>query len=153
MNAVPIDAMNATAPVIQVIARLPRHDAIQNFPQRWTTIKAMNSSTLHRCVLLTKWPTSEPCHHAGLPRRARRPSQHDDERSDRGDTEDVDPGGDVDRLLVGEQLIGGKLASARRRTQPVQLRGDCSGTGAGVGARSALTCAASHAGRAAAMPR
>ena len=42
------DAANAITPVIQVIARRPRQAAIQNLPQRWITMKAMNSSTLHR---------------------------------------------------------------------------------------------------------
>ncbi len=43
-------------PVIQVRARRPRQAAIQNLPHRWITRKAMNSSTLHRCMLLKKWP-------------------------------------------------------------------------------------------------
>ena len=47
----------ATTPVIQVMARLPRQAAIQNLPQRWITSSAMNSSMLHRCRLLKKWPT------------------------------------------------------------------------------------------------
>ena len=51
-----IEARKATTPVIQVIARRPRQAAIQNFPHRWITSSAMNSSTLHRCVLLKKWP-------------------------------------------------------------------------------------------------
>ena len=51
------ETTNATTPVIQVRARLPRQAAIQNLPHRWMTSRAMNSSTLHRCRLLKKWPT------------------------------------------------------------------------------------------------
>ena len=51
------EATKATTPVIQVQARLPRQAAIQNLPHKWMTRKAMNSSTLHRCRLLKKWPS------------------------------------------------------------------------------------------------
>ena len=51
------EATKATTPVIQVQARFPRQAAIQNLPQRWMTSSAMNSSTLHRCRLLKKWPS------------------------------------------------------------------------------------------------
>ena len=61
------EAMKATTPVIQVIARRPRQAAIQNFPHRWMTRKAMNSSTLHRCRLLKKWPTGLVCHQSTPP--------------------------------------------------------------------------------------
>ena len=61
------EAMKATTPVIQVIARRPRQAAIQNFPHRWMTRKAMNSSTLHRCRLLKKWPTGFVCHQSTPP--------------------------------------------------------------------------------------
>jgi hypothetical protein len=50
------EARNATTPVIQVIVRRPRQAAIQNLAHRWMTSSAMNSSTLHRCRLLKKWP-------------------------------------------------------------------------------------------------
>jgi hypothetical protein len=46
------EATNATTPVIQVQARLPRQAAIQNLPHKWMTSRAMNSSTLHRWRLL-----------------------------------------------------------------------------------------------------
>ena len=62
-----IEARKAITPVIQVIARRPRHAAIQNFPQRWMTSRAMNSSTLHRCRLLKKWPTGLVCHQSVPP--------------------------------------------------------------------------------------
>ena len=65
MKAVAIETRNAIAPVIQVSARRPRQAAMKNFPHRWTTMKKKNSSVLHRCVLLTKWPSEEVCHHAG----------------------------------------------------------------------------------------
>ena len=48
------EATNATTPVIQVSARRPRQAAIQNFPHKWITMNAMNSSTDHRCMLLKK---------------------------------------------------------------------------------------------------
>ena len=65
MNAAPIETRNETAPVIQVIARRPRHAAMKNLPQRWTTMKKKNSSVLQRWRLLTKCPTDEVCHHDG----------------------------------------------------------------------------------------
>ncbi len=61
------EARNATTPVIQVIARRPRQAAIQNLPHRWMTMKAMNSSTLHKCRLLKKWPTGLVCHQSVPP--------------------------------------------------------------------------------------
>ena len=67
MNAVPMEPTNATAPVIQVSARRPRHAAIANLPHRWITMQAKKSSTLHRCSELTKWPRDEVCHHAAPP--------------------------------------------------------------------------------------
>ena len=67
------DARKATTPVTQVIARRPRQAAIQNLPQRWMTMKAMNSSTLHRCKLLKKWPTGFVCHQSGPPRAMAKP--------------------------------------------------------------------------------
>ena len=67
MNAVPIEPRNATTPVIQVSARRPRQAAMQNFPHRWMTMKAKNSSTLHRCSEFTKWPTDDVCHQAAPP--------------------------------------------------------------------------------------
>ena len=60
------DATKATTPVIQVIARRPQA-AIQNFPHKWMTKNAMNSSTLHRCKLLKKWPTGLVCHQSVPP--------------------------------------------------------------------------------------
>ena len=105
MNAVPIEPRNATTPVIQVSARLPRQAAIQNLPQRWITMKAKNSSTLHRCRELTKWPTPEVCHHAAPPMRQHAArGEDDDERRQREHAEDVDPRADVDRLPVGQRL-------------------------------------------------
>ena len=53
MKAVPIEVKKATAPVIQVIARLPRHAAIQNFPQRWMTMAKKKICTDQKCRLLT----------------------------------------------------------------------------------------------------
>ncbi len=61
------EAANAMTPVIQVAARRPRQAAIQNFPHRWMTSSAMNSSTLHRCRLLKKWPTGLVCHQSTPP--------------------------------------------------------------------------------------
>ena len=61
------EATKATTPVIQVIARRPRQAAIQNLPHRWMTRKAMNSSTLHRCRLLKKWPIGLVCHQSVPP--------------------------------------------------------------------------------------
>ena len=52
VNAAPTEVMNATAPVIQVRARLPRQAAMKNLPHRWMTMNAMNSSTDHMCRLL-----------------------------------------------------------------------------------------------------
>jgi len=60
-----MEATNATAPVTQVIWRLPRQAAIQNLPQRWMTMKKKNSSVLHRCRLLANSPTLEVCHQVG----------------------------------------------------------------------------------------
>ncbi len=51
------EARNATTPVTQVQARLPRQAAIQNLPHKWMTSRAMNSSTLQRWRLLKKWPS------------------------------------------------------------------------------------------------
>ena len=61
------EATKATTPVIQVRARRPRQAAIQNLPHRWMTSSAMNSSTLHRCRLLKKWPTGLVCHQSVPP--------------------------------------------------------------------------------------
>jgi hypothetical protein len=49
------------------MARRPRHAAIQNLPHKWMTMNAINSSTLHRCRLLKKWPTTLRCHQSGPP--------------------------------------------------------------------------------------
>jgi len=68
-----IEARKATTPVTQVIARRPRQAAIQNLPHRWMTISAMNSSTLHRCRLLKKWPTALVCHQSGPPSASANP--------------------------------------------------------------------------------
>ena len=38
---------------------------MKNFPHRWMTMKKKKSSTLHRCIELTKRPTRERCHHVG----------------------------------------------------------------------------------------
>src|SRR5215472_2707829 len=67
------DAANATTPVIHVAARRPRQAAIQNFPHKWITISAMNSSTLHRCKLLKKCPTGLVCHQSTPPRASANP--------------------------------------------------------------------------------
>ncbi len=37
---------------------------MKNFPHKCTTMQKKNSSTLHRCVEFTKWPTEEACHQA-----------------------------------------------------------------------------------------
>jgi hypothetical protein len=68
--------MNATTPVIQVQARLPRQAAIQNLPHRWMTSRAMNSSMLHRCRLLKKWPHELYRHQSGPPRASAKPDAH-----------------------------------------------------------------------------
>ncbi len=68
-----IAARNATTPVIHVARRLPRQAAIQNFPHRWMTRNAMKSSTLHRCMLLKKWPTGFVCHQSGPPMAMSKP--------------------------------------------------------------------------------
>ena len=73
MNASTIENTNATTPVIQVSARRPRQAAIQNLPHKWITRNAMNSSTLHRCRLLKKWPTGLVCHQSGPPRAMANP--------------------------------------------------------------------------------
>ncbi len=73
VNAVTIEAPNAITPVIQVIARRPRQAAIQNFPHRWMTSSAMNSSTDHRCTLLKKCPTGFVCHQSDPPRARPKP--------------------------------------------------------------------------------
>lgn len=73
MNAVSTEPKKQTGPVTQVSARLPRHAAIQDFPDRWMTMKAMHSSTLHMCALLTQCPTPEPCHHCGPSSASRLP--------------------------------------------------------------------------------
>ena len=79
MNAVPIEATNATTPVTQVSARLPRQAAIQNLPHRWITMNAKNSSTLHRCSEFTKCPSDETCHQAAPPTASTAAGdQHDD---------------------------------------------------------------------------
>ena len=65
-RAATTEATKATTPVIQVAVRRPRQAAIQNFPHRWMTSSAMNSSTLHRCGLL-KWPTGFVCHQSVPP--------------------------------------------------------------------------------------
>ena len=52
-------------PVIQVNTRPPRQAAIQNLPHRWITMVMKNSSTLHRCTLLTKCPSPETWYHCG----------------------------------------------------------------------------------------
>jgi hypothetical protein len=52
-----MEPTNATAPVIQVSARFPRHAAMKNLPHKWMTMHAKNSSTLHRCIELKKCPT------------------------------------------------------------------------------------------------
>ena len=62
-----IEHTNATTPVTQVMARRPRQAAIQNFPHRWMTKKAMKASTLHRWRLLKKCPTELVCHQSGPP--------------------------------------------------------------------------------------
>ena len=59
--------------MIQVIARRPRHAAIQNLPHRWMTMNAMNSSTLHRCRLLKKCPTGLVCHQSEPPSASANP--------------------------------------------------------------------------------
>ena len=49
-----------TAPVgAEVMARLPRQAAIQNFPQRWITINTKNSCTLQKCRLFKNLPLFE----------------------------------------------------------------------------------------------
>ena len=68
MNAVPIEATNATTPVIQVSARRPRQAAMKNFPHRCMTMTAKKISVLHRCSELTEWPVPELCHQVGPPR-------------------------------------------------------------------------------------
>jgi hypothetical protein len=62
-----IATRNVTAPVIHTRARPPRHAAIQYLPHKWMTMKKKNSSTLHRCVLLKKWPTELVCHQSVPP--------------------------------------------------------------------------------------
>jgi hypothetical protein len=36
-------------------------------------MKAKNSSTLHRCIELKKWPTDEVCHHVAPPSTSTNP--------------------------------------------------------------------------------
>ena len=105
MNAVPIEPTNATTPVIQVSARRPRQAAMKNFPHRCTTMTAKKISVLHRCSELTKWPVPERVPPGGSA-QGQQPArdQHDHEGGEGEHPEDVDPGGDVDRLAVREGL-------------------------------------------------
>lgn len=73
VNAVAREARKATTPVIHVMARRPRQAAIQNFPQRCTTMKIMNSCTLQKCTLLVKWPSDEVWYQAGPAKERTRP--------------------------------------------------------------------------------
>ena len=41
---------------------------MKNLPQRWITIVAKKSSTLHRCTEFTKWPNVLACHQVTPPR-------------------------------------------------------------------------------------
>src|SRR5665647_351053 len=52
-------------PVIQVLAREPRHAAIQNLPARWTTMNRKKSWTDQKCRLLTNRPVLEVWDHDG----------------------------------------------------------------------------------------
>ncbi len=121
MKAVPTEATNATAPVTQVSARRPRQAAMKNLPHRWITMKNMNSSTLHRCRLLTKCPVAEKCHHDG-PLSARRPPEISTTSSaDKVSTpntyiHDATYAG----WLSGSILSGGNAVSQRFRSRPVQ---------------------------------
>ena len=73
MNAVPIEARKATAPVIQVITRRPRQAAIQNLPHRWTTMNTKNSWTLQKCMLLVNRPSDDVWYQAGPVNASTRP--------------------------------------------------------------------------------
>ncbi len=73
MKAVPIEEKKARAPVIQVMARRPRHAAIQNLPHRCTTIDSMNSCTDQKCTLLTKCPVDDVWYQAGPSKLSTRP--------------------------------------------------------------------------------
>src|SRR5262245_59976545 len=65
VNAVAMEPRNASAPVTQVIVRRPRQAAMKNLPHRWMTMAKKNSSTLHRCRLLTKRPVDDVWYHCG----------------------------------------------------------------------------------------
>src|ERR1035437_154402 len=67
VNDVPIEIPKSMMPLIHVRARLPRQAAIQNLPQRWTTMNPKHISTLHRCTGLKKRPSEETCHQAEPP--------------------------------------------------------------------------------------
>ncbi len=71
VKAAPIEVRNVTTPVIQVMARPPRHAAMKYLPHRCTTMAKKKISTLQRCSEFTKSPTEEECHHWG-PRIASR---------------------------------------------------------------------------------
>ncbi len=75
MKAVGIESRKQIAPVTQVSARRPRQAAMKNLPHRCTTMKKKKSSVLQRCMLLKKWPTLEPCHHAGPARASTAPEK------------------------------------------------------------------------------
>ena len=68
---------------------------------------AKNSSTLHRCTELTKWPTLEVCHHVDAADGEHEARDETTTRRQGQHAEDVDPRGDIGRLPVGQPLTLG----------------------------------------------
>ena len=100
----------------------PRQDAMKNLPHRWMTMVAKNGSTLHRCTELTKCPSVlrvPPRHAAQCQHEARDDDDH--EAGKAGDAEDVDPGGDIDRLPIGSHWPLGTRPSTHRVRAAVQV--------------------------------
>src|SRR5579871_4095769 len=75
VNAVATETTNAITPDTHVSRLLPRHAAMKNLAHRCTTIEKKNSSTLHRCTLLTKCPSLEPWYHCGPSRASTDPER------------------------------------------------------------------------------
>ena len=57
-----MEATNATAPVIHVANRLPRHAAIQNLPQRWITIKTKKFTTRIQIIRFVLYWSKTSCY-------------------------------------------------------------------------------------------
>ena len=123
-------------------------------------MKTKNSSTLHRCMQFTKWPTVEVCHQAGPRQRQHAPETST--RQQRGDgqhPEDIDPDGHVRGLPIGQQLVRRqrphRAPAQRARPAPSAVprvglvghgRAARSGTAAAAQARTPRTSTRSRSG-------